>query len=288
MCLETNCASYFGLRFFGNMVIFKVCTLVWDDPVSWLLQHLFSLLLPFGNCLKISGNYLKITSPVNGITQALKAVAYPSIPGCWCLQVNFPPLLWTNSVVQVHHPNGYWERARYWKMALRYYKLDWIRSGKVSEFLMMAKSADTISTKSSITSGKAVSLKKTVKKSTKAITWLFKKLKQSISSHLATQSTTSHSSSAIPPSDHEADGDNPKSIADNGSAHSSSEPEVELMPEQELTMPAFHSLCGVTLTIKSRGSQTNLALTYLLILQTWHLLSVLWRLAMPCLYLCCS
>ena len=54
-------------------------------------------------------------------------------------------------------------------MALKHYKLDWIRSGKASEFLTMAKLADTISTKSSIISGKAVSLKKTVKKSTKAI-----------------------------------------------------------------------------------------------------------------------
>ena len=71
-------------------------------------------------------------------------------------------------------------------MAPRYYKSDWIRSGKASEFLMMAKSADTISTKSSIISGKAASLKKTVKKSAKAITQPFKKLKQSISSHSAT------------------------------------------------------------------------------------------------------
>ena len=59
-------------------------------------------------------------------------------------------------------------------MAPRYYKSDWIRSGKASEFLTMAKSADTISTKSSIISGKAASLKKTVKKSTKAITQPFK------------------------------------------------------------------------------------------------------------------
>ena len=249
MCLKTNCVSYFHLRFFSSMVIFKVCTLVWDVPVSRPLQHLFSSLLPFGNCLKISGKYLKITSPVNGIAQALKAVAYPSIPGCRCSQVIFPPLLWTNSIVQVHCPNGYWETARYWKMALRYYKSDWIRSGKASEFLTMAKSADTISTKSSIISGKAVSLKKTVKKSAKAITQPFKKLKQSISSHLATRSTISRSSSAIPPSDHEADGNNPKSIADNGSAHSSSEPEVELTPEQELSASSSHSLCDVTLTM---------------------------------------
>ena len=119
----------------------------------------------------------------------------------------------------------------------------------MSEFLTMAKSADTISTKSFIILGKAASLKKTVKKSTKTITQPFKKFKQSISSHSDTQSTTSCSSSAIPPSDHEANGNNAKSVTDNGSACGSSEPEVELTPDQELGVSLFHSLCDTILTI---------------------------------------
>ena len=52
-------------------------------------------------------------------------------------------------------------------MALRHYKLDRIRSSKLSEFFTMAKSADTTSTKSSIISAKAASIKKAAKKSVK-------------------------------------------------------------------------------------------------------------------------
>ena len=48
--------------------------------------------------------------------------------------------------------------------------MDWISNGMLLELLTMAKSADTMSTKSSIVSGKAASLKKTVKKGTKVIT----------------------------------------------------------------------------------------------------------------------
>ena len=119
-------------------------------------------------------------------------------------------------------------------MAPRHYKLDWISSGKSSEIFTMAKSVDIMSAKSSIFSGKATSIKKTVKKSAKAITRPFKKFKQSLSSRSATRSTTSRSSSASLPSDHEADGDHTNSVADDQSAHSGSEPEVELTPEQEL------------------------------------------------------
>ena len=118
-------------------------------------------------------------------------------------------------------------------MAPRHYKLDWIMSGKSSEFFTMAKSADTMSTKSSI-SAKATSIKKAVKKSAKAFTRPFKKFKQSFSGRSATRSTTSRSSTVILPSDHETDGDNANSVADDGSAHSGSEPEDELTPEQEL------------------------------------------------------
>jgi hypothetical protein len=105
-------------------------------------------------------------------------------------------------------------------------------SSKSSEFFTMAKSADTTFTKSSI-SAKATSIKKAVKKSTKVFTRPFKKFKQSFSGRSATRSTTSCSSTVILPSDHEADSDNANSVADDGSARSGSEPEDELMPEQE-------------------------------------------------------
>jgi hypothetical protein len=97
----------------------------------------------------------------------------------------------------------------------------------------MAKSADTTSTKSSI-SAKATSIKKAVKKSAKAFTQPFKKFKQSLSGCSATRLTTSRSSTVILPSDHEADSDNTNSVADDESARSGSEPEDELTPEQEL------------------------------------------------------
>jgi hypothetical protein len=100
----------------------------------------------------------------------------------------------------------------------------------------MAKSAETMSTKSSLISSKAASLKKTVKKSAKAIGQPFKKFKQSLANCLTTCSTTSRSSTALPTSDHEADG-----VNDDGSAHSGDEAEVELTPEQELGASMFYS-----------------------------------------------
>src|ERR1700692_678805 len=99
--------------------------------------------------------------------------------------------------------------------------MDWISNGMLSELLTMAKSADTMSTKSSIISGKAVSLKKTVKKGMKVITQPFKKFKQSFSIHSAARST-SRSSMAFPSSDHEANSNDDKFITDNGSGHGSS------------------------------------------------------------------
>ena len=47
--------------------------------------------------------------------------------------------------------------------------MDWVRRGMLLEFLTMAKSAETLSTKSSIISGNAASLKKAVKKGAKAV-----------------------------------------------------------------------------------------------------------------------
>jgi hypothetical protein len=115
----------------------------------------------------------------------------------------------------------------------------------LSKLFTMAKSADTVSNKSSIISGKTAALKKTVKTSAKAITRPFKKLKQSLSVRSDTRSVTSRSSTAFPPSDHEADLDDTASAAENGSAHGGSnlevdEPEVELTPEQELGSSLFN------------------------------------------------
>jgi hypothetical protein len=94
----------------------------------------------------------------------------------------------------------------------------------------MAKSAETESTKSSTISGKAVSMKKTIKRSAKAIARPFKKVKQSFSTRSATRSIASRLSMVLPPSDNEADNLNAKSVSDNGGT----DPEVELTPEQEL------------------------------------------------------
>jgi len=91
-----------------------------------------------------------------------------------------------------------------------------------------------MSAKSSIISGKSASLEKTVKKNAKAITWPSKKIKQSLSIHLETHLTTSHSSIAIITSNNDANGDNAKSVVDIGSAHGSSESKVDLVCEQEL------------------------------------------------------
>ena len=159
-------------------------------------------------------------------------------------------------------------------MALRHYKLDWIKNSKSSEFFTMAKSVDTTSAQSSISS-KATSIKKAVKKSTTVLTRPFKKFKQSISGRSATRLTTSHSSTVILPPDGEADDDNTNSVIDDGSAHGGSEPEAELTPEQELGSSLTSLYCDVILIIYFRAAQTNLALAYLLILQTRCFLSVL-------------
>ena len=95
-----------------------------------------------------------------------------------------------------------------------------------------------MSTKSSLISSKATSLKKTVKKSAKAIGQPFKKIKQSLANHSTTHLITFCSSTALAASDHdanhEADGVNDRSIAGDESAYSSDKAEVELMPKQQL------------------------------------------------------
>jgi hypothetical protein len=132
----------------------------------------------------------------------------------------------------------------------------------------MAKSANTTSTKSSIVSSKAASIKKTAKKSAQAIARPFKRFKQSLSGRSATRSTISRSSTVLlsdhEASNHEADDDNANSVADDGSARSGSKPE-ELTPEKELGSSLTYLHCDVMLIIYFRAAQTNLALAYLLI-----------------------
>jgi hypothetical protein len=110
----------------------------------------------------------------------------------------------------------------------------------------MAKSTDTRSAKSSIISSRAASLKKTIKSSAKAISRPFKKVKQSFSIRSASRSMASRSSTALPPSDNDDDDDHAKSVTDEESARKSSQPEVELTPEQELGMSFDVSLLSDT------------------------------------------
>ena len=98
----------------------------------------------------------------------------------------------------------------------------------------MANLIEPNSTKSSIISGKAASLKKSVQKGAKAISRPFKKLKKSISD-ASMRTICFHSTATISISDSEnADhGDEPS--ADGQGDSSRSEPEVELTPQEELS-----------------------------------------------------
>jgi hypothetical protein len=63
------------------MWIFKVRTLIQDIPVSTLCNlkgSIFSSFLPFGNRLNIIWQSF---GPANGIAQAFKGLAYPSVLG---------------------------------------------------------------------------------------------------------------------------------------------------------------------------------------------------------------
>lgn len=105
----------------------------------------------------------------------------------------------------------------------------------LSTFPIMAKSTETASTKSSVASSRAASLKKSVKAGAKVIVRPFKKLKQSLST---TRSTVSRSSTALALSEDEADNPDEKSDTDDGNSRSSSAP--ELTPEQELGQLIFY------------------------------------------------
>jgi hypothetical protein len=131
---------------------------------------------------------------------------------------------------------------------------------------IMALAAEASSTKSSLVSGKAASLKKTVQKGAKAITRPFKKLKQSFSS--SSRSSRSHSTTTLPLSDNEPSNSD-KSGSERGSVDGNeSEPEVELTPEQELGVYLLLSSLFHCIHISFRRAQKNLALPYLFIFQT--------------------
>ena len=99
----------------------------------------------------------------------------------------------------------------------------------------MVNSIETNPTKSSIISGKATSLKKSMQKGVKAIARPFKKLKNSIST-ASMHSIRSRSSIAFSISDDEnVNHDNVSSVGSEGDG-GRSEPEVELTPQEELSM----------------------------------------------------
>ena len=114
----------------------------------------------------------------------------------------------------------------------------------------MVNSIETNSTKLLIISGKAMSLKKSMQKSTKAIAKPFKKLKNSIST-ASTHSIRSRSSIAISISDDENINCNNKSSFGGQDDSNRSEPEVELTPEEELSMSFIIILSSILITSAS-------------------------------------
>jgi hypothetical protein len=130
----------------------------------------------------------------------------------------------------------------------------------------MANSIETNSTKSSIISGKAASLKKSVRKGAKAITWPFKKLKKSIST-ASMRSIYSLASTTDATSDNKNANHGNEPSADGQGDSSGSEPEVELTPQEELSTLFNHHLIINTNSICVRGTAGALALTHLHVLQ---------------------
>ena len=109
----------------------------------------------------------------------------------------------------------------------------------------MVRPAETSSTKSPLVSSKAASLKKSVKKTAKAVARPFKKLKQSLSVSSSRRLLRSQSSVVLPLSDNEpgddnelGDGNEPGDDTSSGgrqNAGDESEPEeAEITPEKEL------------------------------------------------------
>ena len=119
--------------------------------------------------------------------------------------------------------------------------MDWVSKGMLLKLTMVAESSDTGSTESSTISIKDTSLKKAAGKTVKIVTQPFKKLKQSFSSHSAWSiaSHSSCSSTALPLSNYEDD--DPNAIDE--------EPEVELIPEQELSSSCYFILNMIIMNI---------------------------------------
>jgi hypothetical protein len=129
----------------------------------------------------------------------------------------------------------------------------------------MANSFETNSTKSSVISGKATSLKKSVQKDAKAITQPFKKLKKSLS---ATSMHSKHSRTSTTVSSTDNEGVDPpnESSTDSQGDGGGSEPEVELTPQEELSMSFNCYLVVDTNYICIRGTPGALALANLHVL----------------------
>ena len=119
----------------------------------------------------------------------------------------------------------------------------------------MVNLIETTSTKSSI-SGKAASLKKSMQKGAKAIAQPFKKLKKSIST-ASTHSICSHSFITVSVSDDEdVDRDDEPSINGQGDGDSS-EPKVELTPQEALSMSFITILSSILIISTSEALQEH-------------------------------
>ena len=147
----------------------------------------------------------------------------------------------TNDIARTRYQlRRHWQRAVYWKLAPARYKCCLVKGGTPFnlDLLIMPRSYEASSTKSSTLSGKASSVKKAVKKGVKAATQPFKKLKQALSVTSISRSTHSRSSTV-----RSNDADNINNISDGDRAsveNGDSGPEVELTPEQELSMCLLH------------------------------------------------
>ena len=161
--------------------------------------------------------------------------------------------------------------------------INWTSSAMVSwhsvPFCIMVNSIETNSTKSSIISGRAVSLKKLVWKGVKDIAWSFKKLKKSISTASTYSIYSLTSITDVTSNNENADHGNEPSANSQGDS-SESEPEVELTHQEELSTLLNHHLIINTNSICVRGTAGALALTHLHLLHIWCPFPVPWWLAL--------
>jgi hypothetical protein len=118
-------------------------------------------------------------------------------------------------------------------------------------------------------------LKKKVQKGVKALARPFKKLKTSLASVSTSRSSVHSHSSTLPASNNNPFNTNDRSERSSlgsrdgdGCRSSESEPDVELTPEQQLGMCGLLFIVIHTNYIYIRGTQEELAVAYILILQT--------------------